>query len=133
MKIITSNPVFESGETKSPSEMYYEFGNPLAGIDVNKLTSQASEYQASQEKKGFNWDAIKNAWVKVKESGAIDAAKNLAGKKPKGKPSGRPSGRPPQGKVPTQEKKGMSTTTKVLIGVGVVAIVAFAIYKSRSK
>lgn len=129
MRVITTNPVFQSGNDKSPSEMYYNF-------NLGQFNQVQQGFTQSQEQKGLTWDKVKGAWVKAQESGLIDKGKELLGGlfgkgKPKGKPPISTGG---NNKPPTKKKeKGMSTTTIVLIGVGVL-VAGFAIYKlSKNK
>jgi hypothetical protein len=135
MKIITSNPVFQSGNDKSPSDMYYNFNPGAIAMSAQNAAQNASQYQSSQAGKGLTWDKAKGAWVKAKESGLIDKGMQLFGGlfgkgKPKGKPPISTGGNT---RPPTKKKdKGMSTTTIVLIGVGVL-VAGFAIYKLSKK
>ena len=136
MKIITSNPVFQSGNDKSPSDMYYNFNPGSIAMSAQNAAQNASQYQSSQGGKGLTWDKVKGAWVKAKESGLIDKITDVAGGlfgkgKPKGKPPISTGG---NNRPPTKKKEeGMSTTTIVLIGVGVL-VAGFAIYKlSKNK
>jgi len=174
MKIITSNPIFESDNDKSPSDMYYEargrrrgkklkrglkkavgyipavavgraisdsfsnaddFGPQLPSSTPSFPGPYSNEFLQSQQNKGLTWDKVKGAWTKAQESGLIDKGMQLFGGlfgkgKPKGKPPISTGGNT---KPPTKKKeKGMSTTTIVLIGVGVL-VAGFAIYKLSKK
>lgn len=144
MRIITTNPVFQSGNDKSPSEMYYNNDGQF-GPQLPSLTSTPSfpgpfspQFMQSQQKQGLTWDKIKGAWTKAQESGLIDKGKELLGGLfGKGKPK---KGQPPistspkgSGKPKKKPAKGMSTTTIVLIGVSVL-VVGFVVYKlSKNK
>jgi hypothetical protein len=141
MKIITSNPVFQSGSDKSPSDMYYnndgQFGPQLPSSTPTPSFPgpYSNEFLQSQQKKGLTWDKVKGAWTKAQESGLIDKGMQLfGGLFGKGKPKGKPpistggDNRPPAKK----KDEGMSTTTIVLIGVGVL-VAGFAIYKLSKK
>ena len=131
MKIITSNPVVQSGGEKSPSEMYYNF-------NLGQFNQVQQGFTQSQEQKGLTWDKVKGAWTKAQESGLIDKGKELLGGLfGKGRPK---KGQPPistspkgSGKPKKKPAKGMSTTTIVLIGVSVL-VVGFVVYKlSKNK
>ena len=137
MKVITSNPVITGGEEiKTPSEMYYNSNGTMAGpYSPEYLASQQSavpfspQYVESQKKKGLTWDRVRGVWTKAKESGLLDQLRGFASSQ---------LGRGQSGSAPVStsqempaEKSGMSNTTKILIGVGVVALIGFAIYKSN--
>jgi hypothetical protein len=131
MRVITTNPVFQSGNDKSPSEMYYNF-------NLGQFNQVQQGFTQSQEQKGLTWDKVKGAWTKAQESGLIDKGKELLGglfgkgRPKKGQPpiSTRPNG---SGKPKKKPAKGMSTTTIVLIGVSVL-VVGFVVYKlSKNK
>ena len=82
------------------------------------------------KKKGFNWDKARGVFVKAQELGIIDALLNKIGITPK-TPDMPQVGT--EGEfIPTGEtSKPMSTTTKVLIGVGALAIIGSIIYFSK--
>ena len=150
MKIITSNPVFQSDNEKSPSDMYYnndgQYGPQLPSSTptpsfpgpYSPEFMQSPQFIQSQQKKGLTWDKVKGAWTKAQESGLIDKGMQLfGGLFGKGKPKGKPpistggNNRPPTKKK--EKEEGISTTTIVLIGVGVL-VAGFAIYKlSKNK
>lgn len=125
MKIITSNPVVQSGDEKSPSDMYYNF-------NLGQFNQVQQGFTQSQEQKGLTWDKIKGAWVKAKESGlvdkGVDLVKGLINKGKGGSTGGSPKSQPPVSTKPKTKPKGMSTTTIVLIGVGVAVVLGIAIY-----
>jgi hypothetical protein len=82
------------------------------------------QYIASQQSKGLTWDKVKGVWTKAKDLGLIDKGKEFLMNWTKGKQ--------PDAPIETQpieaEKKGMNNTTKILIGVGVVAVVVAIIF-----
>jgi hypothetical protein len=139
MRIITSNPVVTSGGQA------YSNVDDMAGPYAPGYTAPQSsgapfspEYIASQQSKGLTFDKIKGIWTKAQESGIIDKGKDLLGGlfgKPKKKPVpvSTSSGGSGGGKGKSKTKKGMSDTTKILIGVGVVAVLGFVIYKVSKK
>ncbi len=84
------------------------------------------------KKKGLVWDSVKKGFVKAQELGIVDALLGRLGITP------RTSDVPEVGvdmNVPQggEVKKGMSTTTKVLIGVGLLAVVGLVIYSTKKK
>lgn len=136
MKIITSNPVLQD-QNFSPSEFYYNQEGPYSSEYLAQQSSSipfSNEYIASQQKKGLTWDKVKGAWTKAQESGLIDKGKELLGglfgKKPKSKPAPVSTSGGGGGKGSGRTQQGMSDTTKLLIGVGVVAVLGFVIYKA---
>lgn len=78
---------------------------------------------------GFNWGNVQNILDKAKGLGGIvDAARGIFGKKPIKKATSKP--------MPSQEqppKEGMSTTTKVLIGVSGAVVLGTIIYLITKK
>ena len=87
---------------------------------------------ADAKKKGFNWDKAKGVFIKAQELGIVDALLNKLGITPRTDNQfpevGTETGMP----LPDSEKQGMSTTTKVLIGVGVLAVVGVIAYSVSS-
>jgi peptidoglycan hydrolase-like protein with peptidoglycan-binding domain len=96
---------------------------------VNPTPTQIAE----AKKKGFNWDKARGAFVKAQELGIIDALLGKLGITPRTTTElpevGTETGMP----LPDAEKKGMNTTTKVLIGVGLIAVIGVILYSLKSK
>ena len=107
---------------------YSNFNPSEIAASAQNAINNANQYQSSQKEKGLTWDKVKGAWTKAQESGLVDKAKGLLGGLfGKGNTSSG-GGYTPVSKRPPAKSKKMTTTTKVLIGVGVVAV-GFLIYK----
>jgi hypothetical protein len=131
MKVITSNPVVTSGEEiKTPSEMYYNSIGAIAS-QMGITAQQAAKYQEEQNKKGLFWDKVRGGWKKAKESGLIDQLRGFASSQLGRGQSGSAPVSTSEQTATQKSESGMSNTTKILIGVGVVALIGFAIYKSN--
>jgi hypothetical protein len=122
----------------------YEKGNRGIGLAKPKVEKPATPTVipavnpsptqiAEAKKKGFNWDKARGVFVKAQELGIIDALLGKLGITPKTTTEfpevGTETGMP----LPDGEKKGMNTTTKVLIGVGVIAVIGVILYSVKSK
>jgi hypothetical protein len=94
---------------------------------VNPTPTQIAE----AKKKGFNWDKARGAFIKAQELGIIDALLGKLGITPRTTTElpevGTETGMP----LPDGEKKGMNTTTKVLIGVGLIAVIGVILYSTK--
>jgi hypothetical protein len=113
------------GQEKDKKIQVFE-GNKIKA----KEPSTAEKERA--QKMGLVWDNVKKGYVKAQELGIIDAILGKLGITP------RTSDVPEVGvdmNVPQggEVKKGMSTTTKVLIGVGLVAVIGLVIYSTKKK
>jgi hypothetical protein len=105
---------------------------------VEPVNIRAKEPSAIEKenakKKGLIWDNAKKIYVQAQELGIVDALLSKLGITPR-------TTTPPVGLEPplgssgsaSEEGKGMSTTTKILIGVGALAVVGLIIYSSSSK
>jgi hypothetical protein len=113
---------------KSVADSIKEGG--IVGPKVEPTPAQKLE----AKKKGLTWDSAKKVYVQAQELGIVDALLGKLGITPR-------TSTPPVGLEPTldpsgsasDEGKGMSTTTKILIGVGALAVVGLIIYSSSSK
>jgi len=138
MKIITANPVVTKasiGRTNtnvaSGDEFYSNFPGGAFANPNSKLFQDAQNFNKSQNEKGLTWDKVKGAWTKAQDSGLVDKAKGLLGGLFGGGNAPSGGGSAPVSKTPPTKSKKMTTTTKVLIGVGVV-VAGFLIYKVAS-
>ena len=113
---------------KSVADSIKEGG--IVGPKVEPTPAQKEE----AKKKGLTWDSVNKVYVKAQELGIVDALLSKLGITPR-------TTTPPVGVDPTldpsgsasAEDKGMSTTTKVLIGVGVLAVVGLLFYAMSDK
>lgn len=89
---------------------------------------------ADAKKKGLTWDSVNNVFKKAEELGIVDSLLSKLGITPRTSdipPVGVDSPMDPSGAPMGDGKgKGMSTTTKVLIGVGVLAVIGVILYAS---
>jgi hypothetical protein len=112
-----------------------DYSNLPGGAFANpgsKLFQDAQNFNKSQNEKGLTWDKVKGAWTKAQESGVVDKVKGVVGSLFGIGEDSKPRGSVPISKRPPTKTKGMTTTTKVLIGVGVAAVIGFVIYKVAS-
>jgi hypothetical protein len=122
----------------------YEKGNRGIGLAKPKVEKPATPTVipavnpsptqiAEAKKKGFNWDKARGVFVKAQELGIIDALLGKLGITPRTTTElpevGTETGMP----LPDGEKKGMNNTTKILIGVGVIAVIGVILYSAKSK
>jgi hypothetical protein len=138
----------KSGDkTRSAWKKYgeeYEKGNRGIGLAKPKVEKPASPtiipavnptptQIAEAKKKGFNWDKARGVFVKAQELGIVDALLGRLGITPRTTTEfpevGTETGMP----LPDGEKKGMNNTTKILIGVGVIAVIGVILYSAKSK
>ena len=88
-----------------------------------------------EKQKGKFWDKLKGTFVAAKEAGIIDAAAKTAGvsnpSKPKAQSKTAPSSEKPV--VETSGKKGMTKTTKIIIGASVVLLLIVIVYSATKK
>jgi hypothetical protein len=104
---------------------------------VDPVNIRAKEPSATEKenakKKGLTWDSVNKVYVKAQELGIIDALLGKLGITPRTTtpPVGVDAPLDPSGSQ-GGEGKGMSTTTKVLIGVGVLAVVGVILYSVSS-
>lgn len=109
-------------------------------FNTNPSNSQSSVFNATPNRflpsantsttgGGFNWSNVQNILDKAKGLGGVfNTVKGIFGKKPVKKASSTP--------MPSQEqplKEGMSTTTKVIIGVGGAVVLGTIIYLITKK
>jgi hypothetical protein len=134
-------------KTRSAYKKYgeeYEKGNRGIGLAKPKVEKPASPtiipavnptptQIAEAKKKGFDWDKARGVFIKAQELGIVDALLNKLGITPRTTtpPVGVDTTFDPSGS-PSEESKGMGTTTKVLIGVGVLAVVGVILYSVSS-
>jgi hypothetical protein len=125
---------------------YEEFINPTSRINktyvktekIEPVNIRAKEPSAIEKenakKKGLTWDSAKKVYVQAQELGIVDALLGKLGITPRTTtpPVGVDAPLGTSGSSPIEESKGMSTTTKILIGVGALAVVGFVIYSSTS-
>lgn len=107
-------------------------GMPAAPLPENITVSSPT----GEQKKGMFWDKVKGAFVAAKEAGVVDAGKNIAkdALKSKTKPTGKGPATGSNSSLAEAPKKGLSKTTKILIGVGILLMVAGIVYKvNKSK
>jgi hypothetical protein len=122
----------------------YEKGNRGIGLAKPKVEKPASPtiipavnptptQIAEAKKKGFDWDKARGVFIKAQELGIVDALLNKLGITPRTTtpPVGVDTTFDPSGS-PSEESKGMGTTTKVLIGVGILAVVGVILYSVSS-
>jgi len=87
------------------------------------------------KKRGLTWDSANKVFKKAEELGILDSILGKLGITPR--TSTPPVGvDAPLGSLPPDvegDKKGMSTTTKVLIGVGALAVIGLILYMSSNK
>jgi hypothetical protein len=103
----------------TPTKFNMPSSNTNSGLPSSNTTTRG----------GFSWDKVQNILGKAQGlSGIVDAAKGLFGKKPTKQPISRP---PQDQQQPPQQ--GMSTTTKVLIGVGGAVVLGTIIYLITKK
>ena len=134
MNVITKYPIYINGKSASNNDNQWSSlpGDPTPSpYDVPNAPT--AEVIAEAAKKGINWDKVKG-WVKQgqqigQQTGLWDFLKNKLG-----------TGKKPNANVPITtappmpiEKKGMSTTTMLMIGGGVVAIGLIAYLVTRKK
>lgn len=111
MNVITSRPIID-GDTA----MIDSFSNAGGKKPKKKRTGEFGK----KIKEGGN-----KAYVRLKEAGALPVIENLLGLQPT-----QPTTEVTDGNVlpPTTEKEPMSTTNKVLIGVGIVGAIGLIWY-----
>ena len=102
-------------------------------VNIRAKEPSATEKEEAK-KKGLTWDSAKKIYVQAQQLGIVDALLNKLGITPKTNdaPVGVDAPLGTSGGSPTEKSKGMSTTTKILIGVGALAVVGFVIYSSTS-
>ena len=145
MEVITENPIVYIGANDTYDAEIFLYANDetnpkkdekiteLKGITV-KGKKPTDEQLKEAKKKGFTWDDVNKVFKKAEELGIVDSLLSKIGVIPK-------TSTPPVGVDPTldpsgsasAEDKGMSTTTKVLIGVGVLAVVGLLFYAMSDK
>jgi len=131
-----------------------EFSSNLTTAVVNAPTPQVEKALAGtnysttnpatgEKRKGMFFDKVKNLWVKASDSGLLSQLGGILGGmlglKPNEQPgtnstwTGETPGATPPAETGTPGKKPMTTTTKVLIGVGVVLVLGTIIYLATKK
>jgi hypothetical protein len=134
-------------KTRSAYKKYgeeYEKDNRGIGLSKPKVEKPATptvipavnpspKQIADAKKKGFNWDKARGVFVKAQELGVLDALLGRLGITPRTTTElpevGTEMGMP----LPDGQKQGMNNTTKVLIGVGVIAVIGVILYSVKSK
>jgi hypothetical protein len=119
------------GGGPKPKNQYFEENkfSDRGVVGPKKEPTPAEKEEA--KKKGLTWDNVNKVYIKAKELGFIDALLSKIGITPQASDVPQVGVNIPQsGEV---EKKGMSTTAIVLIGVAVVGVVGFALYSSKKK
>jgi hypothetical protein len=103
------------------------------GIVPPSITNPTPAQIQEAKKKGLNWDSVNKVFKKAEELGIVDSILSKLGITPRTTtpPVGVDAPLDPMGS-PSSES-GMSTTTKVLIGVGALAVVGLIIYSSSNK
>jgi len=95
-------------------------------------TTPTADQVKTQAAKGNKWDKAKGTWVKAKDAGVIDGAKDMVmgwlGKKSTDTGAGDVPVDTGSGDTGAKPKEPMSTTTKVLIGVGAAVVLGIVIY-----
>jgi len=111
MNVITSRPIIDGDTT-----MIDNFSNAGGKADKKKRRKEVGK----KIKEGGN-----KAYVRLKEAGAIPVIENLLGLQP----SNPPTTEPTDGNIlPPTEPTPMSTTKKVLIGVGIAGAIGLIWY-----
>ena len=134
MKVITTNRevVYSSANGESFS---YAPENPtkITGSAAQQMIADANK---TNSKKKFDWKGNINKGVQFgKDSGLFDMGKQLIANK-LGVQNATPTGLTADNTTTTvtvEEKKPMSTTVKVAIGLGIAAVLGFVIYKVTKK
>ena len=146
MEVITENPIVYIGANDTYDAEIFLYANDetnpkkdekiteLKGATVRAKKEPTTLEKENAKKKGLTWDSVNKVYVKAQELGIVDALLSKLGITPR-------TTTPPVGVDPTldpsgsasAEDKGMSTTTKILIGVGALAVVGLIIYSSSSK
>jgi hypothetical protein len=109
---------------------YFENKPQNTGV-VGPMKEPTPAQKEEAKKKGLTWDNVNKVFIKAKELGFLDALLSKIGITPQASDVPQVGVNIPQsGEV---EKKGMSTTAIVLIGVAVVGVVGFALYSSKKK
>lgn len=130
MNVITSAPMFVNRNAASvgPSELYYgDDGSvtklPLPTTMTIPTAIRGAEPSAAEVKKrrekGQVWDKAKGGWTKVQGSGILSSITNLLAGQPQVYEDQTYNQPMPDPNV----KQPMSTGTKVLIGLGVAAVI----------
>ena len=122
MKVISSYPIYANGKNinRRNIDMY-------SGFDNDDFSSLTAEEIAAKEASDKNRQAVIDSLF---AKGMSAAEILLQFKKNKQKP---PAKIEPSPKPTPSGKKPMSITTKVLIGVAVVALIAGVVYFSKNK
>ena len=163
MEVITENPIIYIGANDTYEAEIFLYGNGDAEKDTKKpkdakdksvdeiLNEKATDLgnfvvkgkrkeptpaqKEEAKKKGLTWDSANKVFKKAEELGILDSILGKLGITPR--TSTPPVGvDAPLGSLPPDvegDKKGMSTTTKVLIGVGALAVVGLILYMSSNK
>ena len=140
ISVKTKYPVIYKGKNINPKAVYeggIAYSNADALADVKKTVDawQAKQKGASDNKVSTGAEKgakVKKGVEKAKGviSGGVGFLKGLFGTDESANTQSEPITLSP---VPTSDKKGMSTTTKVLIGVGGVAFLGLVIYLATRK
>lgn len=123
MNVITSAPMFVNAKASNtdPSELY-------SGSN-GELMKKAKENAKGDGKKrrGMVWDKTKGAWVKAQDTGLLSSIGAFFGAGQATTDTTVPADTLPD----PNAKQPMSTTTKILIGVGVAAAIGLVWYATR--
>ena len=136
----STSKAWASYGTEYSSNLTTAVGSALASAGSNLSTSNP---KTGETKKGMFWDKAKGVWVKAQQSGLLNQLGGLLGGLLGKNGATGSAGQTWTGETPapapsstTPEQPGkqpMSMTTKVLIGVGVVAVLGVIIYVATKK
>jgi hypothetical protein len=130
MKITTTNPIYVKQSTSSADAI-----TPSSGVYKPIMLTPPSEIASQAAKKGLVWDKVKGGWAKAKELGLVDQAGQILSNVLSGKGIKKNKSTPVEQVVIADappQKKGMSTTTKVLIAVGIFAVIGGIVYATTN-
>lgn len=103
---------------------------PASSATTTPVSEPTPAQVEKQAKKGLAWDKVKKGWVSAKDSGVLQKGLDVVGSLFGNKDSETNS---TVTDTTEEVKTGMSTTTKVLIGVGALALVSTIIYFATKK
>jgi hypothetical protein len=149
MNVITENPIIYIGanDTEDAEMFLYTTGVPfvykapestnVGGVGMPpttiKPTTPPTPKQIEEaKKKGLNWDKVNKVFIQAKELGIVDSILGRLGITPRTQ-NDLPNVGVNNNTNRQPESQGMSTTTKVLIGVGIVGVLGLILYSVKSK
>ena len=148
LKVTTMNPVIINDTNVSPKDYYSNYGGALgqstqqiSQLQTKLNQSPSLEEQLKAKKKGQFWNKAKGAWEKISNSPLANfALQQLAAYQAQKLGGGTGGGTYTNEKEKEfekePEKKPMSTTTKILLGVGgalVLGLIIYAVVSGDSK